>query len=83
MPALAYLLSRFETERPIIDSTGLPGMYQVKLEWTLQQLQKPDAAPGVSLFTALDEQLGLKLEARKGPVEILVVDSAEKVPTEN
>jgi uncharacterized protein (TIGR03435 family) len=49
----------------------------------LQQLQNADAAPGPSLFTALNEQLGLRLEARKGPVEILVVDSAEKVPTEN
>jgi uncharacterized protein (TIGR03435 family) len=83
MPGLAYLLSRFERERPIIDQTGLHGMSQVKLEWTLQQLQNADAAPGPSLFTALGEQLGLKLEARKGPVEILVVDSAEKIPTEN
>jgi uncharacterized protein (TIGR03435 family) len=83
MPMLAYLLSRFETERPIIDRTGLRGMYEVKLEWTLRQLQNADAAPGPSLFTALNEQLGLKLEARKGPVDILVVDSAEKVPTKN
>jgi len=83
MPMLAYLLSRFERDRPIIDQTGLRGMYEVKLEWTLEQLQNTDAAPGPSLFTALNEQLGLKLEARKGPVEILVVDSAEKVPTEN
>jgi len=84
MPMLAYLLSRFETERPIIDSTGLNGLYEVKLEWTLaRQLQNADSPPGPSLFTAIDEQLGLKLEARKGPVEILVVDSAEKVPTEN
>ena len=83
MWGLAYLLSRFERERPIIDQTGLRGMYEVKLEWTLQQLQNADAAPGPSLFTALNEQLGLRLEARKGPVEILVVDSAEKVPTEN
>jgi uncharacterized protein (TIGR03435 family) len=77
------LLSRFETDRPIIDQTGLPGLYEVKLEWTLRQLQNADAAPGPSLFTALSEQLGLRLEARKGPVEILVVDRAEKVPAEN
>jgi uncharacterized protein (TIGR03435 family) len=83
MPGLAYLLSRFETERPIIDETGLRGMYEIKLEWTIRQLQNPDAAPGPSLFTALSEQLGLRLEARKGPVGILVVDRAEKVPAEN
>src|SRR5579872_5117464 len=83
MPGLAYLFSRFERERPIIDETGLRGMYEVKLEWTLQQSQNSDAPPGPSLFTALPEQLGLRLEARKGLVDILVVDSAEKIPTEN
>lgn len=83
MPGLAYLLSRFETERPVIDSTGLRGMYQVKLEWTLRQLENADAAPGPSLFTALTEQMGLRLEARKGSVDILVVDNAEKDPGEN
>lgn len=84
MPALAYLLSRFETERPIIDRTGLTGMYEVKLVWTPSlQAQKADTPPGPSLFTAVNEQLGLKLEARKGLVEILVVDNAQKVPAEN
>ena len=83
MPKLAYLLSRFERERPIIDMTGLSGMYEVKLEWALQQVQNPSDTVGPSLFTALEEQLGLKLEARKGPLEVLVVDSAEKVPTAN
>jgi uncharacterized protein (TIGR03435 family) len=83
MPGLAYLLSRFETERPIIDGTGLPGMYEIKLEWAFRPLQNPDAVPGPSLFTAISEQLGLRLEARKGPVDVLVVDHAEKVPGEN
>jgi uncharacterized protein (TIGR03435 family) len=84
MPGLAYLLSRFERERPIIDRTGLSGMYEVKLEWTpSQQLQNADTAQGSSLFTAINEQLGLRLEARKGLLGILIVDSAEKVPTEN
>jgi len=40
-------------------------------------------ADGVSIFTAVQEKLGLKLEGRKSPVEILVVDHAERVPTEN
>ena len=43
----------------------------------------PDAQSGPDLFTALQEQLGLKLEKAKGPVEILVVDHAEQVPTGN
>jgi uncharacterized protein (TIGR03435 family) len=84
MPGLAYLLSRFETERPIIDRTGLSGMYDVKLEWALsRQAQSADTATGPSLFTAVNEQLGLRLEARKGSVEIVVVDRADKVPAEN
>ncbi len=83
MPMLSYLLSRFETGRPIIDETGLRGMYEVKLEWAPSQQQNADTSSAPSLFTAVSEQLGLKLEGRKGPVEILVVDSAEKVPTDN
>jgi uncharacterized protein (TIGR03435 family) len=82
MPGLAYLLSRFEAERPIIDLTGLKGMYEVKLEWALAG-RGADAGDGASLFTAVEEQLGLKLEGRKGPVEILVVDGAERVPAAN
>lgn len=76
---LALLLSRFERET-VLDKTGLDGFYDLKLEWA------PDGAtdnPGPSLYTAVQEQLGLKLEARKGPVEIIVVDNAEKVPADN
>jgi uncharacterized protein (TIGR03435 family) len=83
MPTLAYLLSRFETERPIIDKTAFSGVYRVKLDWALRQTEDAGDVTGPSLFTALDEQLGLKLEARRGPVEILVVESAEKIPTPN
>jgi uncharacterized protein (TIGR03435 family) len=79
MPKLALLLSRFERQT-ILDRTGLGGFYDLKLEWA------PDGAtdnPGPSLYTAVQEQLGLKLEARKGPVEIILVDNAEKVPADN
>jgi uncharacterized protein (TIGR03435 family) len=69
-------------DRPVIDQTGLKGRYDFTLEWTPDNVPPGDAtAP--SLFTAVQEQLGLKLESRKAPVEIIIVDSAEKNPTEN
>ena len=69
------------TGRFVIDKTGLDGPYDLDLQWT------PDPAPGagappqgdgVSLFAAMQEQLGLKLEAKRAPIEVLVVDSAER-----
>jgi len=62
--------------RPVVDKTGLDGAFDFTLDWTTE----PD---GVSIFVALQEQLGLKLEARKGPVELLIVDHVEKTPTDN
>ena len=73
------------TGRFVIDKTGLTGPYDLDLQWT------PDPAPGagasvqgdgVSLFAAMQEQLGLKLEAKRAPIEVLVIDSAER-PTED
>jgi uncharacterized protein (TIGR03435 family) len=87
MQTLAVLLSRFERET-IIDMTGLKGFYEVKLEWT-PDFPPPvngapsETAPGPSLFTAVQEQLGLKLESRKGPVDVLVVDHVDQIPAEN
>jgi uncharacterized protein (TIGR03435 family) len=59
------------TGRMTVDRTGLTGSYDVDLSWN----DEPD---GPSLFTAIQEQLGLKLEARRGPVDVLVIDSAER-----
>jgi uncharacterized protein (TIGR03435 family) len=86
MQALSVFLSR-EMRRPVVDASGIPGVFNFNLEWTAQEepLAKPadgNDATGPSIFTALQEQLGLKLESGKGPVEIIVVDHAEK-PTEN
>jgi len=83
--------------RPVYDKTGLTGLFDIKLEWTpgIEQspgpfTPNPDAPPppppadssGPTLFTALQEQLGLRLDSTKGPVEVVVIDSAQK-PTEN
>lgn len=70
--------------RTVVDETGLTGSYDINLHWnpddTLPAVADRSADP--SFFTALQEQLGLTLEAGKGPVEVLVVDQAEK-PSEN
>lgn len=76
--ALADHLSgpKYQLGRQVVDRTGLQGNYDFTLDWSAD----PD---GVSLFTAVQEQLGLKLEAQKGSVKVLVVDSMEKRPAEN
>ena len=75
------------TGRLVIDKTGLSGPYDLDLQWmpdTAATPGAPQATPGdgVSLFAAMQEQLGLKLEAKRAPVEVLVIDSAER-PTED
>lgn len=84
MNKLAMLMSRM-TRMPVIDGTGLNAFYEIKLQWAPEDLKgKAEENPlGPSIFTAVEEQLGLKLLWRKGPVEVLVVDRAEKVPLEN
>ncbi len=83
MLTLAKLLSRFEHET-VLDMTGLTGPYEVHLEWSLDETGRPETDKhGPSLSTAIQEQLGLKLESRKGPVEVLVIDSTEKTPAQN
>jgi uncharacterized protein (TIGR03435 family) len=68
--------------RPVVDMTGLNGDYSFAVYFTPEGPNSGDASEP-SIFGALQERLGLKLEARKGPVELLVIDHAEKVPTEN
>jgi uncharacterized protein (TIGR03435 family) len=87
MPTLAEALSA-EVDRPVADMTGLKGAFDLTLEWAPGESQWDarviaDSAVKPSIFTALQQQLGLKLEARKGPIEVLVIDHAERVPAEN
>jgi len=86
MPGLARLLSS-RVDRPALDRTGLDSAYDVEMEWSsdLGLRQAPpgsagagDLTPGgISLFTALQEQLGLRLQATRGPVDVIVIDRAE------
>jgi len=82
---LVGTLSR-QLNMPVEDATGLTGVFNFSLSYAEMRGgptpgEIDSAAP--SLFTAVQEQLGLKLEARKTPVEILVIDHAEKVPSGN
>ncbi len=96
-------------DRPVLDKTGIKGVYDIDLEWSgdeggmrglgpLKAGPRPESgspevghdakihdesADAPSIFTALQDKLGLKLEARKAPVEMLIIDHAEQVPTEN
>ncbi len=74
MSALAYRLAGQQpfVGRTVVDKTGLTGFYDLTLEWEAGE----DAAP--SILAALRSQLGLKLTSTKSPVEVLVIDSAEK-----
>jgi uncharacterized protein (TIGR03435 family) len=69
--------------RVVVDKTGLKGSFDIKLRWTPDQvtLNTRDVS-GPSIFAAVQEQLGLRLESAKGPVDVIVVESAEK-PAEN
>lgn len=82
MSTVATLLSRY-MRAFVVDQTGLKGPFEVKLVWTPDDRPVADDERGPSVFTAVGEQLGLRLESRKGPMEVLVVDHAEKTPTEN
>jgi uncharacterized protein (TIGR03435 family) len=70
---------------PVMDATGIGGVFDFKLEWTPEEAPPgtpASAGPDFSLMAALQEQIGVKLEGRKVPMELIVVDRAEK-PSEN
>jgi uncharacterized protein (TIGR03435 family) len=78
---LAGYLSYWLLHRPIINKTTLDGTFDIHMEWTADPpngVGDPDFSGGPSIFTALREQLGLKLETGTGPAELLVIDHIEK-----
>ena len=85
MALFANRLSK-EVGRPVVDFTGLTGQFDLTLDWKPETVQPetPDVASDrLSIFSALPEQLGLKLEPRKVSLDVLVVDAGVKVPVEN
>jgi uncharacterized protein (TIGR03435 family) len=85
--ALASAIAR-QVGRPVVDQTGLVGTYDFTLEWSPANessiatrdtaIPVPQAVEGLSLFTALEEQLGLKLQSARGPIDVLVIDHVER-----
>jgi uncharacterized protein (TIGR03435 family) len=68
-------------DRVVVDTTGMTGKFDLDLKWTPDQgaSPAPSADPNaVSIFTAVQEQLGLKLQPTKGPVDVLVIDNADR-----
>ena len=85
MGSFVSLLQRAIVDRPVVDKTGLTGRYDFELNWAPDESQFEGSVPAASsdapvpgLFTAMEEQLGLKLIATRGPVDALVVDRAER-----
>jgi uncharacterized protein (TIGR03435 family) len=85
MSDLTRLMQRAILDRPVVDKTGLSGRYDFDLEWAPDETQFGGEVPAASveaqaapLFSAIQQQLGLRLEATRGPVQALVVDKAER-----
>ena len=69
-------------DRPVVDETGLAGKFDFTLKWSPDTMKQGEANEYPGLTTAVREQLGLKLESAKGPVEVLVVDAVSR-PSDN
>lgn len=93
MAEFAGVMQSAVLDRPVVDQTGLPGKYDFTLRWTPDESQfggmaarvpapSANAAAPPGLFTAIQEQLGLRLESTRAPVDVIVIDHVEK-PTEN
>ena len=66
--------------RPVVEQTGLKGSYDFDLQWSYQI---PKDADGITIFAAIDKQLGLKLEQKTAPLPVVVVESVNETPTPN
>jgi uncharacterized protein (TIGR03435 family) len=93
MTEFASMMQETVMDRPVVDQTGLTGRYDFTLNWTPDESQfggmagrlpppADNAAPAPNLYTAIQEQIGLKLDATKAPADVMVIDHVEK-PSEN
>jgi uncharacterized protein (TIGR03435 family) len=75
--APAYLTS------PVLDSTGIKGAWDFDVKWTMKGMLSLAGTEGITVFDAVDKQLGLKLEPQMVPIPVLIVDSVNQKPTAN
>jgi uncharacterized protein (TIGR03435 family) len=81
MDRFAEVLSR-QMDRPVVNHTGLRGVFNLKLEWAPEASAPDPADTRTSIFTAIQDQIGLRLRAQKTSLEVLMIEHAEK-PSEN
>lgn len=82
---------RFFEGRPVVDETGLAGVWDFRIDWTPLSggLAGLGAAPGqefdtgTTIFATMQKNLGIKLEQRQQPVPVIIIDKVDRVPTEN
>lgn len=79
--ALADMLG-VRLQRPVVDATGLSGNFDIDLQWTPDPALPPGVVDSGAMFTAIREQLGLRLQPARAPLDVLVIDSVER-PTPN
>ena len=83
MALVANILSMAVNPAPVIDKTGLTDLYDIRAEFAPNYAGAPSDSPLPSVFTALERDLGLKLESTRAPFDVLVVDHIDGAPTEN
>ena len=76
-------MKSYISSNPVVDVTGLSGAWDFNLRWTGRGALASAGADGVTLFDAIDKQLGLKLELGKAPIPVVVVESVNEQPTDN
>lgn len=82
MPYFAGLLSNM-LDRPVVDMTEFKGVYDIDLEWSVDDAAGRESDSTPSLPAILREKLGLRIESRKTPVDLYVINHVDRVPTEN
>ncbi len=81
--ALRYPAAAYLGIGPVVDKTGLEGGWDLNIKWTRRGLLQAAGADGITIFDAVDKQLGLKFESQNAPTPVIIVDRVNQKPTEN